>query len=158
MKFLKLALIFAFVAFAQWLADTRLALWGFSPSLLYLAALAVSVSFSAPAAIVFAFLCGFYVDFLGGSLFGAHALVYTGAAYFTGLLHRRMDLGSLPTQMLFCALMTAAALLALGLVALVFAGYFLWPGFAGFSVIILLTSLLSPVLFLGTAMLHTEEK
>jgi len=158
MKFIKLLFIFLFAAFLQWLADTRLSLFGFTPAFLYLAALGASVSFKAPAAITFAFFCGFYIDFLGGSLFGAHALVYTCAAYLTGLLHKRMDLGSITTQMLYCVVLTAAEILFMGLLALVLAGKFQWPGLAGFVLVPLLSGVISPLLFLSVAVLHTEEK
>lgn len=158
MKFIKLLFIFVFAAFLQWMFDTRLTVFGFTPAFMYLAALGVAVSFRAPAAIAFAFCCGFYVDFLGGSLFGAHALTYTCAAFITGLLHKRMDLGSITTQMLYCVVLASAEIVFMGLLALVFSGTFLWPGPKGFVLMPLFSGVISPLLFLLVAVLHTEEK
>lgn len=117
--------------FLQWWWSTHFSLWGLSPQILLVLTVALAAR-QGPAAMVYGFVWGLWLDSLRPELFGANALLLTLLGYATGAVRRQIDLADMLSQCAAVVIMTWSYFLMYGILGLIFGQAFLWVGWAAF--------------------------
>ncbi|MFA5162627.1 MAG: hypothetical protein WC421_10320 [Elusimicrobiales bacterium] len=133
MTFIRLAALYVLCVAAQWWLGAHLSPGGVTANVLLDAAVAVAVLGGPVAAHGFAFMCGLYFDFMSPRMFGGHALAFTLMARAIWFVRWRLDFPTPPSQMALAAAASVFAAAFHSLLGIVFAGGFIWRGWA-FSV------------------------
>lgn len=124
MNVLRFLIICAGAMLLQWWWNTHFSYWGAAPQLLLVLTLLIAARRGPVPAMFTGFLWGLFLDVSRAELFGASALLLTGAGYIAGMLRRQIDLRA-PGPLAACtAFVTLGALLLHGLLGLVFARSF----------------------------------
>ncbi|OGR88836.1 MAG: rod shape-determining protein MreD [Elusimicrobia bacterium RIFCSPHIGHO2_02_FULL_57_9] len=148
MNFLRGAIFFLTAMLIQWWWATHFSLAGLAPQLLLILTVVVAARQGPVRAMCLGFGWGLFLDVLNPALFGANALALTLAGYGTGALRRLVDVTGLAPQCVVVFGMTWAYFLALGMIGVVFAKYFVWVGWPAFLFDPFYNCLTAGVLFL----------
>lgn len=122
------AVLFVLAMAGHWLWTTHFALWGLAPQLTLVLTVAAAARLGPVRAMLLGFGWGLFLDVLTVRLFGANALALTFVGYGTGSVRRQIDVTGAVPQGVVVLFMTWAYLLTLGVLGLIFARDFLWPG------------------------------
>lgn len=143
MTFLKLPFLVVGAMFLQWWFSTH----AWAPLLLLVLTVAVSARLGPTSGMLCGFIWGLFLDVLRAHLFGANALVFTLAAYGTGMARRQMDVIGVGPQAVIVLIMSWLYFVLMGLLGLVFSRAFFWPGWKVVLLTPLYNCLLVPFVF-----------
>lgn len=132
MSHLRGAVLFLLAALLQWWWSSSLAVWSLTPQVLLVLTMALAARVGPTEAMCYGFLWGLFLDILRPDLFGGNALVLVLAGYGTGVLRRQIDVTDPVSHCVVVCAMTCGCFLLYGLLGLVFAEGFLWPGWPAF--------------------------
>ncbi|OGS54153.1 MAG: rod shape-determining protein MreD [Elusimicrobia bacterium RIFOXYB2_FULL_62_6] len=85
-------LLYLLTGAVYWWWTANLTVFGLSPNIIFMAALAAAILARPVKAMAYGFLFGLFLDLLGSGVFGAYALTYTLMAYGVYILKRHFDL------------------------------------------------------------------
>ena len=147
MRGLKLAGLLAGGFVFHWWWSRFLTVGGLAPDWLLVSTVALAGLYGPALGQFFGFAWGLGLGTLTVHLFGAHSLLLTVIAYVVGRGRRQMDLSSPSSQVIVTALISAAYVLAYGLLGRVFGGRFLWAGWKVFVFGSCFNAIAAPVVF-----------
>ncbi|HBB67772.1 MAG: rod shape-determining protein MreD [Elusimicrobia bacterium GWA2_56_46] len=99
-------LLYALTGIVYWWWTANLSVFGVAPNLIFIAALSAAIIARPAKALAYCFFFGLYLDFLGASLFGAYALIYTLMAYGIYMMKRHLDLVGSFSQVVAALILT----------------------------------------------------
>ena len=138
MNWIKVPILLIGAMFLQWWVSTHI--W--SPLLLLVLTIAVSARLGATTGMLCGFVWGLFLDVLRAHLFGGNALVFTLAAYGTGMARRQIDVVGVGPQATIVLVMSWVYFVLMGLLGLIFTRVFFWPGWK----VVLLTPIYNCIL------------
>lgn len=154
MTYLKLAVLFFGAMLLQWWLSTHV--W--SPLLLLVLTIATSARLGPSAGMTLGFGWGLFLDVLRAHLFGGNALVFTLAAYGTGMARRQIDVVGVGPQSVIVLVMSWIYFVLMGLLGLIFTRAFFWPGWKVAVLTPVYNTVLVPFVFLFWERFLTEGR
>ena len=139
LRTLNIFLIFIIATIFYWIGLLVFAPLGLSVNIMFAFSIIVAVLLPQRYGYTFAFFSGLFLDFLGTSLFGSHALSFVLMMIFFYRLKNSIDFKEYIPQMVITCILNFLLLLIFGLISKIFMGVFLWQGWKDliFSPIIL---------------------
>jgi len=131
-KPLRALAFFAAGIVVEWLWSTLLPVFGLAPRVVLILTISAASCGGSVAGQCYGFFWGLFLDILRPDLFGGNALVLLLAGYGTGVLRRQIDVTDPVSHCVVVCAMTCCCFLLYGLLGLVFAEGFLWPGWPAF--------------------------
>lgn len=147
LTYFRMTALFLLGALGHWWWTTYLSLWGVAPQLLLALTFVAAARRGPIPAMCFGFAWGLVLDVYAIHLIGAGALAMTLAGYLVGNVRRQMDVSSIAPQSVIIVLGTWGFFLFTGLLGLIFAGHFEWPGLKMFLLAPAYNGILAPALF-----------
>ena len=144
---LQLILFFLAATVFHWAFMAVLGSWDISLNLMLVFAMAVCAFLPPEYGYPTAFVSGLFLDFFGIQLFGHHAFVFTLCACLVYGLESRLDFDSAVPQMVCMFLLSALSAAGNLILLKVFAGFSAWNGLGPFVGGIILSTLITPVIF-----------
>lgn len=128
MRMMRSSLLFVGVMLLQWWWNTHLAYWGAAPQFLLALTILIAARRGPVTAMLIGFAWGIFSDTLRADLFGANALLYAAAGYWSGMARKQIDLRAMGPLAAVVFILSWGYALMIGVVGLVFQKSFLWIG------------------------------
>lgn len=124
MSAFRFSLLYVGAMLLQWWWNTHFSYWGAAPQFLLVATMLIAARRGPVPAMLAGFGWGLFLDVSRAELFGASALLLTGAGYVAGMVRRQIDLRAAGPLAASTWLVTLGVLFAHGVLGLVFAKAF----------------------------------
>jgi rod shape-determining protein MreD len=148
MRFSKWILIYLVVIVLHWLFATYLSVSGIGLNIGLISSIVAGVLATPATSISFAFFSGLYIDFVGDSLFGVHAFIYTALVYGIWYFRKRINLDDFLSQMVFVTIVSFGAIVLKMFLSLIVSGQSLWAGWAYLLLVPVINGMVSPLFFI----------
>ncbi|MBO4707017.1 MAG: hypothetical protein J5594_00430 [Elusimicrobiaceae bacterium] len=99
----------------------------------------------------FAFFSGLFLDFLGTSLFGSHALAFTSLMILFYQVRDKIDFKECVPQMVITGMLNILFIFIFGLLSKIFTGIFIWQGWKDLIFGSMVLGLIMPIFYNITA-------
>lgn len=151
LRILNLILIFVIATIFYWLGLIVFAPLELSVNMMLAFSIIIAVILPQRYGYTFAFFSGLFVDFLGTSLFGSHALAFTLLMVLFYQVRDKIDFKECIPQMVITGMLNILLILIFGLLSKIFTGIFIWQGWKDFIFGSLVLGLIMPLFYNITA-------
>ena len=128
LRILNLILVFIIATISYWLGLIVFAPLELSVNMMLAFSIIVAVILPQRYGYTFAFFSGLFLDFLGTSLFGSHALAFTLLMVLFYHVRDKIDFKECVPQMIITGMLNVLFIFIFGVLSKVFTGVFLWQG------------------------------
>ncbi|MBO7605839.1 MAG: rod shape-determining protein MreD [Elusimicrobiaceae bacterium] len=127
-RILNLILIFVIATIFYWLGLIVFAPLELSVNMMLAFSIIIAVILPQRYGYTFAFFSGLFLDFLGTSLFGSHALAFTVLMVLFYQVRDKIDFKESIPQMIITGMLNVLFIFIFGFLSKVFTGIFVWQG------------------------------
>ena len=150
-RILNLILIFVIATIFYWLGLIVFAPLELSVNMMLAFSIIIAVILPHRYGYTFAFFSGLFLDFLGTSLFGSHALAFTVLMVLFYQVRDKIDFKECIPQMVITGMLNVLFIFIFGLLSKVFTGIFIWQGWKDLIFGSIVLGLIMPVFYNITA-------
>ena len=150
LRLLNFAFVFIIATVFYWLGLLVFAPLGLSVNIMFAFTIIIAVILPQRYGYTFAFFSGLFLDFLGTTVFGVHALAFTLLIMFFYKIKDKIDFKEAIPQMVITTLLNFSLILIFGLLTKIFSNSFVWQGWKNLLLGSLLLGFLMPLLYLLT--------
>ena len=147
LRLLNTLFVFIVATIFYWLGLLVFAPFGISVNIMFAFSLTVAVILPQRYGYTFAFLSGLFLDFLGTSLFGSHALAFTLVMMLFYRVEDKIDFTDIIPQMILTAIFNIFQIFVFACISKVFTGIFVWQGWVDLLFGSVILGILMPLLF-----------
>ncbi len=147
LRFLNVFLIFIAATIFYWLGLIFFAPLGLSINIMFAFSIIIAVMLPPRYGYTFAFLSGLFLDFLGTSLFGSHALAYTLIMILFYRIKDNFEFKENIPQMAITSVLNFFLILVFGLISKIFTGIFFWQGWKDLILGSIILGLIMPLFY-----------
>lgn len=147
LRFLNIFLIFIVATICYWLCLLLFAPLGLSINIMFAFSIIVAVLLPQRYGYTFAFFSGLFLDFLGTSLFGSHALAFTLLMILFYHIKENIDFKELIPQMVITAMLNFLLIIVFGILSKIFTGVFIWQGWKDLFLGSVILGIIMPLLY-----------
>ncbi len=147
LRFLNIFLIFIVATIFYWLGLLLFSPLGLSINTMFAFSIIVAVLLPQRYGYTFAFFSGLFLDFLGTSLFGSHALAFTLLMILFYHIKENIDFKEMIPQMVITAMLNFLLIIIFGILSKIFTGVFIWQGWKDLFLGSIILGLIMPLLY-----------
>ncbi len=147
LRLLNTLFVFIVATIFYWLGLLMFSPLGISVNIMFAFSLIVAVILPQRYGYTFAFLSGLFLDFLGTSLFGSHALAFTLVMMLFYRVEDKIDFTDIIPQMILTAIFNIFQIFVFACISKVFTGIFVWQGWVDLLFGSVILGILMPLLF-----------
>ena len=151
LRFLNIIFIFIIATIFYWLGLIIFAPLDLSVNIMFAFSIIIAVLLPQRYGYTFAFLSGLFLDFLGTSLFGSHALAFTLLMVLFYNVRDKIDFKECIPQMVITGMLNILFILVFGLLSKIFTGVFVWQGWKDLIFGSIILGLIMPIFYNITA-------
>ncbi len=146
-RILNLILIFVIATISYWLGLIVFAPLELSLNMMFAFSIIIAVILPQRYGYTFAFFSGLFLDFLGTSLFGSHALAFTILMVFFYQVRDKIDFKECIPQMVITGMLNVLFIFIFGLLSKIFTGIFIWQGWKDLILGSIVLGLIMPIFY-----------
>ena len=146
-RILNLVLIFIIATIFYWFGLIIFAPLGLSVNMMLAFSIIIAVILPQRYGYTFAFFSGLFLDFLGTSLFGSHALAFTVLMVRFYQVRDKIDFKECIPQMVITGMLNVLLIFIFGLLSKVFTGIFIWQGWKDLIFGSIVLGLIMPIFY-----------
>ncbi|MCR5504248.1 MAG: rod shape-determining protein MreD [Elusimicrobiaceae bacterium] len=150
LRLINIAFVFIIATVFYWLGLLVFAPLGLSVNIMLAFTIIIAVLLPQRYGYTFAFFSGLFLDFLGTTVFGAHALAFTLLMMLFYRIRDKIDFKAAVPQMVITTLLNFVLVMLFGLLTKIFSNTFVWQGWKNLFLGSLILGLLMPLLYLLT--------
>ena len=147
LRLLNTLFVFIVATIFYWLGLLVFSPLGISVNIMFAFSLIVAVILPQRYGYTFAFLSGLFLDFLGTSLFGSHALAFTLVMMLFYRVEDKIDFTDIIPQMILTSIFNIFQIFVFACISKVFTGIFVWQGWVDLLFGSVILGILMPLLF-----------
>ncbi len=147
LRFLNIFLIFIVATIFYWLGLLVFSPLGLSINIMFAFSIIIAVLLPQRYGYTFAFFSGLFLDFLGTSLFGSHALAFTLLMILFYHIKENIDFKEMIPQMVITAMLNFLLIIIFGILSKIFTGIFIWQGWKDLFLGSIVLGLIMPLLY-----------
>ena len=147
LRILNLILIFIIATIFYWLGLIVFAPLELSVNMMLAFSIIIAVILPHRYGYTFAFFSGLFLDFLGTSLFGSHALAFTVLMVLFYQVRDKIDFKECIPQMVITGMLNVLFIFIFGLLSKIFTGIFIWQGWKDLIFGSIVLGLIMPIFY-----------
>ena len=147
LRILNFILVFIIATIFYWLGLILFAPLELSVNMMLAFSIIIAVILPQRYGYTFAFFSGLFLDFLGTSLFGSHALAFTLLMILFYQVRDKIDFKECIPQMVITGMLNVLFIFIFGLLSKVFTGIFVWQGWKDLIFGSIILGLIMPIFY-----------